>query len=840
MMKKAISYITVVFSLFALWLAFPENGLANSYSPYDVKMSDVNKRTKGDRSATFESGKKLVYDVYMQRDGKEGWSIKRRDFGKGSRQYLTFTGWSAVIGHRHHTENNQDTYIWLKNIRTGEDKFYKAEQLNFNASKDMEFNRQSQTGDIWNPCANSARNQNNATCNMYYEHVGFRAHVPLDELFKDGENNSDWQLRIVKRVGSTVLYDELRLPFEFENLSWGNGEISLSSGINAQQLRMIGNGVIRRIEPRGTTNSGNYFDYNRFYQRVNQDQKSTVVWYGVSSPHDSGRTRWAASSYWAFGGTIATLSYQVTKKVCPDGSIVNINQRCTVDVTITHKDYATGKILMQTKVKSTVGNSYSYAPEKAGFFKDSNGNPFVASPEGQKYEGTTPNNNMNFTFTYKVSLPNPSSIEELDGATEGKAQGEVSWRLQKIKENNPSETLLVNSATVAGLHFDVQNVENRIYSANVFNNVEDEPFSTKLQPLDVKKRDVLFSFSYEYTNHFRRNYTCTDQQGQHCFEWIYKDSTPVWDKEYKKSFQWEETFNLDYPYNETYNLEFGTDHRFLIGQTVEVGSKGEKESYYESLKLNDQRMITLLTQSWLPIFDKPIEYKSDFGEPFPYNIDEDFMFLYPVDLDESIQKKYQNKTAYAYTEYAIPLELIEIQEGEANQYKAYFGAKDDFFILDKTGFQFSVPRKSSKEDIKKQAKLEYESITKSKFSNENITTFDGQRYYLPVDPKSFLNRERQYKNHYVLGKLTLNDLTLDFGKEFAFQKYLLGSVYDDVYVNEQPESTLNVSYTHAVEIKDSQKNLILELVQDQPQLLHSFRTSDGDLYERLSNIISLE
>lgn len=413
------------------------NATGSSYSPYDVQNRSWNDRWKnfGSKRSLMTSGKKLSYDVYSgstSNSKKAGWKVVNKNFGKGTEPFLTFNGWSVISGHHHHYKDNHATYILLVNPKTREEKMFKTEMTNLNATKDLEYNKQSNDPkNIWNKCSSNAKNKNNITdCNMAYEWVGFKAWLPLEELFSDN-SNGEWNMYIVKNVENHIVYDTLRIPFNFNQLNYSNGKINLSSGINANRLTMIGEQVIKRTSPRSSESGWNvgWFNTGNTYNRVSTDESSgATIWYGV---RESGNTRWSSSSNWQFGGTQARLTYEVSQKKCPDGSVVNVGQDCKADVTLYHKDAKTGDILETVKTKATVGKSYSFSPKERGHYKDSNKNPYVASPTNQKKSGTTPNSNMTFTFNYKVSLPDPTEIVELDGTTEGRVEGDFLWKLTK-------------------------------------------------------------------------------------------------------------------------------------------------------------------------------------------------------------------------------------------------------------------------------------------------------------------------------------------------------------------------------------------------------------------------
>ena len=287
-------------------------------SPYDVPSSVRNNwaQNVGGKAYSYESGRKLVYDVYAEKYIQNGYRIVNRDFGKGTQPYLHFAGWAVLFGHKHHTETNHDTYIVARKVGSSDTKIYGTVSRNISATEDLEFNNQG-PGHIYNKCPSSVRNVPNTTCNMEYKNVGFDAYIPLNELFPNKYESASWILFIVKRVDNHIVYEQLVLPFEFSKRDFGVGKISLSSGENTKTLRLNGTGVMRRLYPRepqqsviARLGSDRYFRQGT-YKTKDYEETQTAIWYGVESPQDNNKTRWAVTAYWLFGGEQATLKYTV-------------------------------------------------------------------------------------------------------------------------------------------------------------------------------------------------------------------------------------------------------------------------------------------------------------------------------------------------------------------------------------------------------------------------------------------------------------------------------------------------------------------------------------------------
>ena len=318
-LKKLIKNFIILFSLFLFLFTIDGKIVEGASHPYDVPSSVQNNWNQkyGDKSYNSVSERRLMYDVYFNKYFDGGYRIVNRNFNdKGSQPYLNFRGWAILAGYTHHNSNNNETYIVAQEIGNNSNvKIYSTLKLNLSATQDLAYNRRAD-GTLWNPCPSDAKNRYSDDCNMYYESVGFDAYLPLQELFPDISQSKSYRLWLVKKVENNIVYTPLIVPFNFSNLSYQGGEISLSSGTNTNKLTMMTDLVLRRrykgqpaasvIEELG---SDRYFKRGQTYTMVNSDESGTAVWYGVRSPHDNNQTRYAQSGYWGFGGDQAVLKF---------------------------------------------------------------------------------------------------------------------------------------------------------------------------------------------------------------------------------------------------------------------------------------------------------------------------------------------------------------------------------------------------------------------------------------------------------------------------------------------------------------------------------------------------
>lgn len=213
-----------VFALFAL-VVFPDESSANksrgvirdgnatgsSYSPTDVdpkikrawerwNRNDQKMFIKGGKNFKYptSSGRYLAFDIYEEKE----WRIRNNQ--------LIFEGWSANIGRYHHDRYNQATYIGAIELdekgtkETGKRKIFKTEMLigdhaaTKSRGKNSDLYYDNGPNTKWCPESTSSVNHGQNECNMEYKHVGFRAHLPLKELFPSTKENKQWELYLIK------------------------------------------------------------------------------------------------------------------------------------------------------------------------------------------------------------------------------------------------------------------------------------------------------------------------------------------------------------------------------------------------------------------------------------------------------------------------------------------------------------------------------------------------------------------------------------------------------------------------------------------------------------------
>lgn len=405
------------------------NATGSNYSPTDVdptikrawerwNANDRKMFIKGGKASSYtpSNGRRLTYDVY-----NGSWKISNNEF--------IFEGWAVNLGYRNHDRYNQATYIGAVQVQGNKEverKIFKAEMLlNTHAAtkakgknSDIYYDNGSKTR--W--CRDNEYRKEQQACNMEYKHVGFRAHIPLKELFPSTKENRTWKLYIIKNINGRLVYDQLVLPFNINSRTWNKGTLTLKSEVKNKKghsLIALGSKTRKRIRPESRDvdpRFSKYFRQGNSY-KINRTRlltDSVTPFYGLIVPEDGNVERWTTSAYMRANGEIATLSYR----------------RTVFDVTVKHVDKNSGETLLNEGKKEYSRGTYTFSPKGKGTFKTPEGYSYVPLDKSKR---VTVNKDMTITFNYKASIPNPSRTVEQGGGqkTHGHAVGQAEWKLYK-------------------------------------------------------------------------------------------------------------------------------------------------------------------------------------------------------------------------------------------------------------------------------------------------------------------------------------------------------------------------------------------------------------------------
>lgn len=97
-----------------------------------------------------------------------------------------------------------------------------------------------------------------------------------------------------------------------------------------------------------------------------------------------------------------------------------------------------------------------------------------------------------------------------------------------------------------------------------------------------------------------------------------------------------------------------TSQSLVEGRTAKLnGTTISTDVFEETFKI-DSSDTTLQSQNWIPI-NEEIKYSSDLNNKLYVRVGEKWYF--PDDIDDNLKAKYENKTGFDYSDYAIKLRV---------------------------------------------------------------------------------------------------------------------------------------------------------------------------------------
>lgn len=355
------------------------------------------------------NGRFFPHDVYNSGSpsvagASDGWVVKKH----GGKDYFEFSGWSVLLGAGHHKKNNQATYIGAVKS-DGERKIYKTRMLHAhptskNGNKEIYFG-----GKRW--CNSNERFKSDSECNMEYRFAGFRAYLPLEDLFPNG--GEIWSLYLIKNVSGHMVYTPLYIPFDKTNRSWKNpnlnnlnGELSLKSSADVDlghSVRPTGQYTLKKKSANPSSGSTGYFVRGKKYRITGINETTGVTnWFRLRVPEENNANRWASSTYLRYTGSVARLTWNRTQ------AIVKVN----------HIDKDTNEVLETNEYKRTLNKSYTFTAKTKGTLTDNKGRPYIASPSRaeQRKDNVKITGDMTINFYYKIATADVT-IKHVDSDT---------------------------------------------------------------------------------------------------------------------------------------------------------------------------------------------------------------------------------------------------------------------------------------------------------------------------------------------------------------------------------------------------------------------------------------
>ena len=540
-----------------------------------------------------------------------------------------------------------------------------------------------------------------------------------------------------------------------------------------------------------------------------------------------------------------------------DNVTLNINYRKQPIVQVRYINEDTGRLIRQTTSQLRYGEDFRLtAPNSMRV----GGTTYYHFNVDREYSINNVTRDRVLDVYYKDSPPQPypeDRYELVDGGTQGGADvGDYGWRLNE----NRLETTL--GLTFDGVHADAENATIKQYvgegsmptsgstynndtgmyktsTANVMNNatITDENDFNK-DTLDK----YLVNVEYDYTNVLEENYLCDDGVDERCFEWVIDTSNPndpYWGENGEtvtidgSSVTPRQTYtgNLELTIENNLGEEFDLEElpeEMIIGKGLgsavslysgDVANDTINDSHpsvvtqTEGVEIEPNEVEDLETQSSITVLEN-IAYNNTFGEDLPTPKEESRYFIGNIDknLEESMEKETVEEEDYVISNLRLDGSNFKLDNvfGLSNKYgvqivEDYSTVSDDETALD--------------EELTKQ--LDDLNLGADKLINMN---YNLSRYFLPVDDVKY-NADYVFKDLVELNSLGLNEVTVNYDKEFGFDKFLYGNVMDEPVYTEQKEGVKKETYENTETFTQEELQGLMEEPERTPKF-NLFRATD--------------
>lgn len=489
------------------------------------------------------------------------------------------------------------------------------------------------------------------------------------------------------------------------------------------------------------------------------------------------------------------------------------------------------------------------------------------------------NNDILMEGAVQVHLPDPTNTQEAPNRNKGAVKGEAYWELRRDDVAKGSNVHGLVDLAIAGEHYATRQPKNMV-TFNGKSTTTADIIKVQATAKEVKGEDMTYGFTYEYTNHYKDIYTCTDKEGSYCYQWTFNERIPDWD--YVQTFTVTDKMKMDHRQKDNVNfadLDSLKEAQYLVGRKDSWNLKKTSKAYHEKIMRapsnTHENTYDLITQSTLPATPGALKYTVEL--PSGLHSERSFMplkkeltngHIFPADIDESLQEEY--KTTLGYGEYAFPLQQhTMIDKGFTKDEHRIFEfdyVTDAFFISKHMGYMVGVPYaahvKANLLEVAAEKPLvqvfkegerklqrEFERDFGVTYVDENLYNDASQdfakvqRHYLPVSPKSILHPGENYKNHINLQNVGLNDLIINYAVPFSFRHYLFGSGADEAFYIEQKDSRVPVpagaAYNAYIKYEDLAKFHALEEERKNVKRVHELRIADRDFIEKVKAIMDI-
>lgn len=411
------------------------------FSPYEVHDPWGWGAIKGDNDQFNPwGGNNISYNVYTENSGnKEGLRVTKNQFDdREPQRYLTFDGFAVQKGYSNQYPHNQRTYIGVVD-ENGHENYYATEVLeNTDATRDFTYGY----GTDYQPrqCSDDEYNKwSDSDCTMTYKGVGFRAHIPLDDLFgevKPNDSSKSWKVKIyhmVKGSGGSgsphYVWNWVRTPLNKQDLGKytsfheATGMIDFASGRGENTAQVNTPDHVRRTAPASTKgdcpigSDCRYFKEGVDYPIFEVDQNRTVVWYKYGRMWGEPNDAWGQSQYFRVTGDPATITFR------PNPALEPVKD---AQIRTKYVYKGTGNLYGEFTEDAVRGKKYdrSAAYNKAGGQTESQYYPDVFEKYGKKVYVNDDSNQGNGGFVFVNQDQKTSKVANTDKAEEFVFTGE--------------------------------------------------------------------------------------------------------------------------------------------------------------------------------------------------------------------------------------------------------------------------------------------------------------------------------------------------------------------------------------------------------------------------------
>lgn len=418
----------------------------------------------------------------------------------------------------------------------------------------------------------------------------------------------------------------------------------------------------------------------------------------------------------------------------------------------------------------------------------------------------------------QVSVDDPSDSHESEGVDpEGSAGGRFIWYLGLDRQGEPSVVHVENSARIESKHFATRDLKWRVDGIE-----SSSPIQFTEPP--GSKASKNFSFSYEYTNHYKDIYRCVDQENGYCYKYQFVERVPDWDQ--KKKFEISTSLQVDHSYGETFDMgDNNGEVELVTGRSATITKSTFVYGVSKERIKVDLSDVQKETQTWNEVKEdtKLTFIGSNNGQPIVNSLYGRYGgYFFPEALDENLEELFQNRTGHTEFTYVIPLKLSNRSQVLQSR----------FYLTDRKGFIVFLDDEKDWGNARlmnEYAKRQYEAYTNQGYRDDIIISNDsskGSKWYFPVIAT---DSQKEYIHGFFIDGVGFNQIKMNYKRNYSFKRYLYGHVKDDpVFLTQRTSVNRTETYRNSFQMNRSQIDAFkaYEMERRNRPLLHKFKQTD--------------